>query len=190
MVKLFKMFMKTFHHSYIYKEKKKRTNITLVLPQKPEEEGKQKMKRSKCLKLTVECREAGYRAVTGVKASSVVKEWQAKALNKASNHLTVAERNRKMAKAVEKAELGWVQWKNSVLQNRIHHQGNAALRGKLWGNYTMTQKRATGIKNTNAFIYFKPQATVHPQIISTMQNNSRFLCSYKEYGMIIVYMRV
>lgn len=53
------------------------------------------MKRSKCLKLTVECREAGYRAVTGVKASSVVKEWQAKALNKALNHLTVAERNRK-----------------------------------------------------------------------------------------------
>lgn len=63
------------------------------------------MKRSKCLKLTVGCREAGYRAVTGVKASSVAKEWQAKTLNKASNHLTVAERNR-MAMAVEKAKLG------------------------------------------------------------------------------------
>lgn len=49
------------------------------------------MKRSKCVKLTVECREAGHRAVTGVKASSIVKDWQAEALNKASNHLTVED---------------------------------------------------------------------------------------------------
>ena len=46
------------------------------------------------MKLTVECRKAVYRAVTGVKASSVAKESQDKKLNKAPNYLTVAE-NRK-----------------------------------------------------------------------------------------------
>lgn len=54
------------------------------------------------MKLTVECRKAVYRAVTSVKASSVMKESQAKKLNEAPNHLTVAERNRKWTQMCRK----------------------------------------------------------------------------------------